>query len=251
MFRILIFTAVTTLLCSSCATGTKDRQRAEFLLRSGTSSLTAGHYASALRDLLAAEQLDPKNAIVQNNLGLTYFMREKYDLAEKHIAQAITLVPSYTEARNNRGRVLIELSRYDEALQELEKVLQDLTYEQPEKAWFNIGLVHFRRGQFRTAKEKFAETIRMNRQHCLGHTYFGRTLLELGEFDRAATSLDSAISLCKENAPKDEAHYYSGLSYFKLGRTDKAVARMEEVIRLYPEGKFAGKAESMLQIMLK
>lgn len=249
MLRIMIYIALVTIL-SSCSTARKDRQQAELLLRSGTAALANGHYPTAIRDLLAAERLDPKNAVVQNNLGLAYFVRDRFELAEKHISKALALAPSYTEARNNRARVLIELTRYDEAIAELGKVLADLSYPHPEKAWFNTGLAYFRKGNLPIAKDKFAETIRLNRQHCLGQTYFGRTLLELGDFDRAAGVLDNAVGLCKDES-RDESHYYSGLSYYKLGRTDKAVARMEEIIRLYPDGKFAKKAESMLQIMLK
>jgi Tfp pilus assembly protein PilF len=250
MTRIVICCLFAAGLLSSCASTEKNGMRAQYLLRSGTAHLSKGNYPQALRDLLAAEKFDPKHPIIQNNLGLAYFVREKYEVAEAHIRRAVELDLKYTEARNNHGRVLIELSRFDEAVKQLEQVRADLTYTEPEKAWFNMGLAYFRRGNFNTAKDKFAETVRLNRQHCLGQTYYGRTLLELGDFDRAAGSLDNAVGLCK-SAQHDEPHYYSGLSYYKLGRTDKAVARMEEVIRLYPQGKFARKAESMLQIMLK
>lgn len=246
----MIFISLTTMLLSSCAAVEKDRLRAEALLASGTQSLSVGNYPAALRDLLAAARYDPKHAVIQNNLGTAYFVRDRFELAEKHYARAIALNGKYTEARNNRGRALIELFRYDEATRELEKVLEDLTYPAPEKAWFNIGLAYFRRGNFNTSKDKFAEALRLNRQYCLAQTYYGRSLLELEDFDRAATALDNAVGLCKAE-PRDEAHYFSGISYFKLGRTDKAVARMEEVIRLYPDGKYAKKAESMVQEMLK
>lgn len=250
MYRTVICILLASAFFSSCASAKKDQTRADALLRTGTAALSTGHYPNALRDLLAAEKLDPKNPVIQNNLGLAYYVRDKFELAEKHIARALTLLPSYTEARNNRARVLIELFRYEEAERELETVLADLTYHQPEKAWFNLGLTYFRRGNYTKAKEKFAETLRLDRQHCLGQTYYGRSLLETGDFDRAANSLDNAVSFCKGD-PKDEAHYFSGISYYKLGRTDKAVARMEEVIRLYPEGKYAKKAESMVHEMLK
>lgn len=250
MFRGWIFIALLVGLFSSCATSSKDRRRAELYLQSGTGYLMKGNYPSALRELLSAEQLDPKNPVIQNNLGLAYFVREKYELAEAHIRKAIDLEPTYTDARNNLGRVLIELARYDDAIANLTKALNDLTYPEPEKSWFNLGLAYFRRGNYSTARDKFAETIRLKREHCLGQTYYGRSLLELGELDRAADTLDNAVGLCQSEQP-DEPQYFSGISYYKLGRTEKAVARMEEVMRLHPKGKYAKKAESMLQIMMK
>ncbi len=246
----ILWAVLSTVFLTSCASSQKSKERAILLLRSGTGYLTQGHYPAALRELLSAAELDPSHPVIQNNLGLAYFVREKFDLAEKHISRAIQLDSKYTDARNNHGRVLIELGQYDEAKEQLQRVLADLTYPEPEKAWFNLGLMYFRKGEFDTAKDKFAEGIRTNRGHCLSQTYYGRSLLELKDFDRAAAALDSAVGLCK-NSQNDEPHYYSGISYYKLGRTDKAVARMEEVMRLYPQGRYAKKAESMLQIMLR
>lgn len=250
MTRIMMCFILVSSCLVSCASTQKDKNRANLLLRSGTGYLSTGNYPAAMRDLLSAEQLDASNPIVQNNLGLAYFMRQKYVDAEKHIRRALDIKSDYTDARNNHGRVLIELSQYDEAIRELEKVLTDLTYAEPEKAWFNIGLAHFRKGNYPVAKEKFAEAIHINRQHCLAQTYFGRSALELGDLNLAASTLDAAVSFCKDQQ-HDEPHYFSGISYYKLGRTDKAVARMEEVIRLYPRGHYAKKAESMLQMMTR
>lgn len=235
-------------LLSCATTSEKDRELAKYRLRIGTAYLEAGDYPDALRELLLAEKLDPKNEMVQNNLGLAYFFRERYDLAAQHLHRAIELNPSFTEARNNYARVLIEQARHDEALKELKVVLDDLTYPDPAKAWVNVGLAHFNKGDFARAKEAFATAIQINRNHCLGQTFYGRSLLELGDLETAAQALDNAVVICRPSK-FDEPHYYSGLAYYKLGKTSAAIARMEEVMKLYPQGRFAKKAESMLKLM--
>lgn len=251
VLRRLIFIALaisSTGILTSCGHSKKRNEEAQLRLRLGTSLLSQGRYPSALRELLTAEKLNPKNEVVQNNLGLAYFMREQYELAAQHLKKAIDLRPSYSEARNNYARTLIELTRYDQAIQEASLVTADLTYEDPVKAWVNLGLAHFRKGDFAAAKEKLAEAIRLNRNHCLGQTLYGRTLLELTQYQSAARALDNAIVICKPTK-FDEPHYYSGLSYYKLGKTSTAIARMEEVIQLYPSGQYAGKAQSLLKLM--
>jgi type IV pilus biogenesis/stability protein PilW len=242
------FSALLFCTLVSCSNTAKKRDEAVLHMRIGTSFLAQGNQPSALRELLIAEQLDPKNEAIQNNLGLAYFIREKYELAAQHLQKALELKPSYSEARNNYGRTLIELGRYEDAAREIQAVINDLTYEDPAKAWVNLGLVYFRKGDYRTAKDKFTEAIRINRDHCLAQTLYGRSLLELGQFSAAAPALDNAVVICRP-AKFDEPFYFSGLSYYKLGRTSSAIARMEEVIKLYPGGRYAKKAESRLKLM--
>jgi type IV pilus biogenesis/stability protein PilW len=237
-----------SLALSACSSTQKQVEEAELHMRIGTSFLSQGNYPNALRELLIAEKLDPKSALVQNNLGLAYFWRERLDLSAKHLRRAVELNPEFTEARNNYARVLIELTRYDQAIAELKTVLSDLTYGDPAKAWVNLGMAYFRKGDYGTAKEKFAQAVQINRDHCLGQTLYGRSLLELKQFEAAAHALDNAVVICRP-AQFDEPYYFSGLTYYRLGRTSSAVARMEEVLKLYPNGLYAKRAESMLKLM--
>jgi type IV pilus assembly protein PilF len=236
------------LILSSCATSQKNHDEAGLRLRLGTSFLTQGNYPSAIRELRLAETLDPKNVLVINNLGLAYYLREHYELAAQKLEQALKLQPTYSEARNNYGRVLIELTRYDDAITQLKMVVNDLTYEDPAKAWVNLGLAYFRKGDFLKARDQFAEAIKANRDYCLGQSFYGRSLLELGQLNAAAQVLDNAVLICRASQ-FDEPHYFSGLTYYKLGKTSSAIARMEEVVKLFPQGQYAKRAESLLTIM--
>jgi Tfp pilus assembly protein PilF len=233
---------------TACGTTQKNREEAELRLRLGTSLLEKQNYPSALRELMNAEKLDPKNEIVQNNLGLAYYLRGRSDLAEQHLLEALRLKPDYSDAHNNYAVILIDTARYAEALAHLQKVTSDLTYQNPARAWVNMGRAYFLKGDYRAAKEKFLEAIKLDRDNCQAHTFYGRSLLELADYPGAARSLDNAVMICKP-AKFDEAHYFSGLSYYKLGRTSDAVARMEEVIKINPEGAYARKAESLLKLM--
>lgn len=239
------------LICAQfagCSTVGTNREEAELRSRIGTGYLQRGNYPAALRELLRAEEADPQNVVVQNNLGLVYFMRERYDLAVEHLERAIEINPKFSDARNNLARSLIEIGRYEEAKKQLDYVIGDLTYEDPPKAWINYGLIYFRKKDFESARQKFAEAIRINRDNCLAQTLYGRTFLEQGKTAVAAEALDNAVVVCRPSK-YDEPFYYSGLAYYKLGRTSAAIARMEEIVKHYPQGTYAPKAESMLKIM--
>lgn len=242
--------ATAALSFSGCASA-KKQDEAQLHARIGTALLTQGHYPEALRELLNAEKLDPSSAPIQNNLGLAYFMREKPALAAEHLERAVFLDKTYSEARNNYGRVLIELGKYDEAVKQLQLVIDDLTYPDPAKALVNMGLAHFRRGRFPEARTQFSKAITISRENCLAQTYYGRSLFELAQFQAAAQALDNATIVCHAGNGRDfdEAQYYGGLAYYKLGKTSAAVSRMEDVMKDAPEGRYAKKAESLLKLM--
>lgn len=216
----------------------------------GSSQFESGNFPAALSDLLKAEELDSTNPAVQNNLGLVYFMRQRYDLSEQHLRRALSLNKKYSEARNNLGRVLIEESKFTEAEKELQIVLDDLTYPAIDKAYVNMGLAQFNQKNYKDAKESFLHAMNVARDNCIANAYYGRTFFEMKQYDKAAPALDTAIGFCQK-ALYDEPHYYSALTYYRLGDKEKSMARFSEIVKLYPDGKYREKSKAMLDMLRK
>lgn len=243
---LLLFPIVT-----SCSLFTsEDKDTAELHLRIGTSYLMNGDYPQALNELLIAESLDPENAVIQNNLGLAYMVRDRYELAENHIRNALKINSSYSDARNNLSKVLIERGQYNEALKEAKKVMEDLTYSFPEKPLINSGIAEFKLGQFSKSRETFLRAIEIQRDNCLAHSYYGRSLYELRDYKKASEALDKAVGFC-QRSQFDEPVYYGALSYYQLGDRVKSESRFEQILKMYPNGQYSDKAKSMLEVMRK
>lgn len=237
--------------CVSCGTSTRidnNKNKALLHLELGTTHLMRGNYPQALQELIAAEKLDADNTIIQNNLGLAYLVREKYDLAEVHFKKALLLKPTYTDARNNLGRLYVNIGLLDKAITELELAANDLTYEQPEKSWSNLGEAYFKAGKYDRAKEAFKRSLKDRRESCHTMNFYGRSLFELEEYSAASATLDRAVTLC-ENTKLDEPHFYSALSFYKVGKLEQARARFNELIHLRPDSKYSIKAKEMLEIL--
>ncbi len=237
-----------TLVDCSSTPKPRDQEKAQLYLQLGTSHLQQGNYPSALRALLDSERLDPTNPITQNNLGIAYLVREKYDVAENHFKRSLELKPDYTDARNNLGRLYLDVGMFPRAVKELEVAAKDLTYDQPEKSWSNLGQAYFFSTQYPRAKVAFLNSLKSRPGSCYTMNYYGRTLFELKEFKTAAESLDQAIRLC-EKSKFEEPHFYSAMSFYKLGSVELARTRFEEVLQLYPHGSYATKAKEMLELM--
>jgi len=238
-------------IITACAAfSSRDSEKAELFLRMGASQFENGNYPAALSDLLQAEKLDPLNPAVQNNLGLVYFMRQRLDLAEKHLRNALGLNSHFSDARNNLARVLIEQGRFKEAEKETRIVIDDLTYPSVEKAYINLGLAQFNQKNYGESKQSFLNAINAVRDNCIANTYYGRSFFELQDYANAATALDTAIGFC-QRALFDEPHYYSALTYYRLGNKEKSIARFSEIVKLYPEGKYREKSKAMLEMLRK
>lgn len=246
---LLIVLAIYNL--TACATlRNENQERANLYLQLGTSQLQNEDYPNALKSLLEAEKLDDTNAIVQNNLGLTYFMRERYDLSQKHFLKAITLNPNYSDARSNLARTYIEVLKFAEAEKELSIVLNDLTYSGFGKAHINLGLSKFNQKQYQAAAKNFAKAIEIDPENCPANSYYGRSLFELKDYEKATRALDRAISYCQKQL-YDEPHYFSAVAYYRLGEKEKSVARFQEVLKIYPNGIYRDKARGMLDLIRK
>ena len=242
-----IVIALFFIVLSGCGSfSAQDKETADIYLRIGTSQLEEGAFPQALASLKKAESLDNSNPVVHNNMALVYLMRERYQLAEEHLRKALSIKSDYSDARNNLGRVLIELGKSEEAIVELKIVIDDLTYPYPDKPLTNIGLAYFTMKKYAPAKENFIKALAVQKDNCTAQSYLGRSLFEMKQFNRAAEALDKAVSFC-QRIQFDEPHYYSALSYYQMGDQDRSIARLEEVTRLYPNGKYTEKARSMLE----
>lgn len=246
MLKIFCLAGYLLLFAACSSITTQEEETAKLHLQIGTSQLNGGNYPQALSELLLSESLDPENPITQNNLGLTYFFRERPDLAELHLRKALKLKPNYSDARNNLSRILIERGHYPEAIREAQIVSQDLTYPNPEKPLLNIGIAQFKQSQFAAAQKTFQKAIELQRDNCMAQSYYGRTLYEQKDYKRAAEALDRAAGFC-QRIQFDEPQYYSALSYYEIGQKQKAESRLEGLLKLYPQGKYSDKAKSMLE----
>lgn len=248
--RLILFTFIIANLLACASWQNKNKERSVLYLQLGIAQIESEDYPTALKSLLEAEKLDTENPVIQNNLGLTYFLRERYDLAEKHLRKAVTLDPKYSDARNNLARVLIEQSKYVAAEKELKTVLDDLTYSGFAKAYINYGLMMFNQKRFGVALNYFDKAIELERDSCLANSYYGRSLFEIKDYEKAAVALDRGITFCQKQL-YDEPHYYSALTYYRLKQKEKSIARFQEILKLYPNGNYRDNARSMLDLIRK
>jgi len=234
-----------------CASGSKSadrKQRASLHLQMATALMENGKLPEALSELSLAESLAPDDASIQNDMGLVYQLREKYQLAEPRFLKALELAPKYTDARANLARLYIDKGDYQKALKQISLVEQDLTYGAPEKALMLKGMTYYKMGNLKSAETYLVKAYEMQRKSCLTAYFLGRSYYDEKRLKDASQMLDQAIDNCK-TAKFEEPLFYSAMAHYGLGEKLEAKARAEELMTDYPKSKLASKAKALLQIV--
>ena len=233
---------------TSCGTSHEKSKTAGSHFRLGASLIQKQQLEKGLNHLLISKKLDPSNPNTHNQVGVAYYLMGEYEHAILSFRDAISRKESYSEARNNLGRVLIDVKDFSGARIQLQKAASDLTYPHKDKVWLNFGLSYFFEFQYKKSLNFFLKSIATNRRNCLAHAYYGRALVELEDFSKSAPALDKAIYQCR-NRGFDEPHYYSAISLFRLGKKNLAISRLQEALKLYPKGPYRAKNLEMLELL--
>jgi len=233
-----------------CATRalTEKEESAILHLQIATEYIKSEKYPAALKELLIAEDLSPRNPSIQANLGLVYFMRERYELAEKHYSKSISIKPDFTDAKNDLGRVYVEIGQFKKAEALLKEVLNDLTYVDFSKANANYGVLEFKRKNYRNAILYLNKALEQDRENCYIRAYLGRSNLELKNTTNAISQLKKAIPFC-EQINSDEAHFYLGIALYRDNQKELSIFRFEELLRIFPSGFHFEKTQKMLELV--
>ena len=241
-------------LISSCALingnniTPQEKRKASLHVKIGTAHYSNQKYHTALKEFMTANEVNPNDPLILNNLGIAYFALNRLPLAEKYINQSLQNDPRYTDARINLAKVQIELGLYGEAVRNLKIAEEDLTYSAVDNTQYHMGLALFKMKQYHPAEKRFKLALKKNPNHCHAMFFYGRSLFEKKEYRAASESLDTSIGLC-EKYKIDGAHFYSALSHYKINNLNTSTSRLEELLELYPKTHFARDAKDMLKML--
>jgi len=214
------------------------------LMRQGSVALQQGHFDQALKLFEEAASLQPKNATAYNMIGLCHFRKENYPEALEAFTKALNLVPTFSDARNNRGATYLAMGQFSMAEVDFLAVLADNTYPHHWDVYYNLGMTYYRRGNVAAAQEAFVKAITSS-------TPVYNAYLRLAEIDEQLGNTDSAIDELQEARLKFpqrvEAPLALGRLLVKLGRQEEARQYLQEVIDGQPRSEMAREAQKLLE----
>ncbi len=170
--------------------------------------------------------------------------------AETYVRRALTVQPSFREAKNELGQILILEQRYPEAMSTLEPLTKDPSFESSYLAWGNYGWAQVLGGKLEEGIESLKNAITETR-FCVGHYRLGLAYEKRGDLAAAEQSLTNAVSV-DEAACKNlqEAWRSRGEVRLKLAHAADARADFEkcrDISAQTPAGKACAEALARLQ----
>jgi Tfp pilus assembly protein PilF len=240
--------AVAALGCASTGkTSPEDAAKAKSRMEIGSDHLHNGRSALALREFLAAEKLDPRNAQVQYALADAYLARGKRDLAEQHARRSLELFPDYHDARLFLAGLLLLERRYADAIPECDRLIDDPTYESPWSALTNRAWAEFKLGQV----DRSRETLALAREY--RQDYWPATLAlaiieqDAGRRTEALRLYQDIIAKSPGAAVESEVNYRIAELYLKQGKRREAVGHLTTAVARAPESQWARKSQEYLK----
>ncbi|MGZ3787667.1 MAG: tetratricopeptide repeat protein [Bacteriovorax sp.] len=239
-------------LLASCASNelaekTVDQKKAELYYGQGTNDLVQKNYAQALINLVKAKELDPRDSQTRNNLGMAYYFREQPELAEKELLKAIDLDKKNTDALANLGSIYMEENRLKEAHALFDQVVQDLTYTNQFRNYYNLAILSLKEGDRKSAFLYLNKSVKEREDYCQAHFKLGELYTEEYKFKEALSSFkESSKGTCvAEPAPL----YQQALVLMNLNRFEEAKTKFKEIMEKFPKTRFYALAGMQLKKM--
>jgi tetratricopeptide (TPR) repeat protein len=162
--------------------------------------------------------------------ALLFYHDKKYEEALKECDLALKLHDRYARAIDLRGRVLIQLARYEQATAAFEKYLA--VVGKPEADIYRqLGLAHMKLGDFVKAADDYGHALTLQQDSEL-YTHRGWAYFFADEWKSAQVNFEEAL---RRNSENGDAYVGRGLSRVMLGKYREAVSDAEMALRRKPE----------------
>jgi Tfp pilus assembly protein PilF len=243
------------LLGSGCASSTHKAdedlrlRRANSHFNLGIDYLRNNRMALALRELLFAEELDPKNPRIQQALGDAYVMRGKPVEAEQHYLRTLKIEPTLHEARLNLSSLYNQLDRYEESLVHSSRLADDATFSGPWRALANKGFSEFQLGQMEKARSSLELGLEYRNDYWPTLLYLGMLEVEEGRRREAMGLFQQVLEQDPALSVQAQANYRIGEIYIALGKRQQAIGHLQSAVAQTPGGPWGVKSEEYLKLL--
>jgi tetratricopeptide (TPR) repeat protein len=135
------------------------------------------------------------------------------------------------------------MERYDEAIIEMEKALENIIFHEPEIAYYHIGNIYLAKEDYDQAIQNLKSAIKVSPEFAMAYFRLTNIYMELELYEEAS----GIMQMFLVKYPKSpEGHLMLGRIYTLLGQNMMAEMEFLEVIKLAPGTDLADEAQRKL-----
>jgi len=187
-----------------------------------------GNYPAALSLLWEAAGLAPRDADIQNRLGEALERIGALDAAIAAYRTAVQEKPHFRKASNNLILALVRVGKGEEAVERARALVSD-DPKDPDR-YFTLGLAQSEQN-IDEAMASFRRTLELAPGHVLARYNLA---LALNRSDRASEAVDE-LKRALAIDPQPQIHYMLGVVYWHQGDFDRAVTELNAAISKQPD----------------
>lgn len=224
----------------------RDRKaRAHY--NAGIEQMRQGKNALAIRELLTAMQISPRDPWIHWAIAEAYRQKGRVDECENHLVTALEIRPDFQQARLNLSALYVQVGSYEEAIAHSDMLLEDPTFPVPWKALSNKGWAQYKLGRIQAARESFQLALEYNESHWRSFLALGILEAESGRRIEALEQFERVIELQPGPLAEAEANYRIGQIYVSLGNRARALQYLTAAASKTPNGPWGKRSEDYLR----
>ncbi len=252
---VLLGLSLAALALAGCASNgnntpkpaTEEERRARSHYGLGIDHMREGRIALALRELQAANKLNPGDKWILLSLSEAYRLRGREQEALDHLLEAVAVDEEFHAARLNLSAHYVHLERYEDAIRHADILMDDPTFPVPWKALANRGWAQYKLGQLAEARESLTMALEYNESYVPAMLSLAVIDAEQGYHLEALNHLESVIETAPNPIATAEANYRIAQVYVSLGNRKKAVHHLIAATEQKPSGKWGERSEDYLR----
>ena len=117
----------------------------------------------------------------------------RFEAAEKFARDAVAHAPESREAKNTLGVILVHRKSFDDAIDVLKPLSEDILYSSPQMAWGNLGWAYLEKGDVDLAIDALRRSVASQPAFCVGNHRLGLAYEKKGDFQAAKSAFTRAL----------------------------------------------------------
>lgn len=249
--RFLMMLGVVAMLgLGGCVAATSkaddDKHQADVHYKLAVAQLQASNPTAALRELLRAVELDPKNSSIRVALAQAYQQRRAYPESEKQYLEALALSGNDPRYQNNIASLYLDMGQWDKAIGYFEQAAGNLLFDSPQVAMTGMGYAYLQKQDYDTALKTFREVSALYPNYAPAFYYQAEVYRLTADERLEKVALQRTVDLAPDFI---QARYRLAVQLVKEKNHAQARQQLKTIINFAPESDEGRNAVELIKTL--